>query len=141
MPGDLCRRMSEQRLAGAVVALMEAFVENGADLHQIEPGKSVSSQLKLHDIQATVQNCRRSIMFHESHDILRDGDPRVVQVVDDYSSAALGGRKGRATKRSRFSTFPPYLVLQMQRYFQDQVRKHGVQINGQCFSCLCKLYE
>ncbi|MEW5315258.1 MAG: hypothetical protein WDW38_006701 [Sanguina aurantia] len=42
------------------------------------------------------------------------------EVVDDYRSAALGGRKGSATKRSRFSTFPPYLVLQMQRYFQDQ---------------------
>ncbi|GIL53163.1 hypothetical protein Vafri_8845 [Volvox africanus] len=41
------------------------------------------------------------------------------EVVDDYRSAALGGRRTAATKRTRFATFPPYLLVQINRYFQD----------------------
>ncbi|GLI59780.1 hypothetical protein VaNZ11_001743 [Volvox africanus] len=41
------------------------------------------------------------------------------EVVDDYRSAALGGRRTAATKRTRFGTFPPYLLVQINRYFQD----------------------
>ncbi|KAG2483306.1 hypothetical protein HYH03_017809 [Edaphochlamys debaryana] len=41
------------------------------------------------------------------------------EVVDDYSSAALGGRRTAATKRTRFASFPPYLLVQINRYFQD----------------------
>ncbi|GFR49487.1 hypothetical protein Agub_g11426 [Astrephomene gubernaculifera] len=41
------------------------------------------------------------------------------EVVDDYRSAALGGRRTHATKRTRFASFPPYLLVQINRYFQD----------------------
>ncbi|GLC48552.1 hypothetical protein PLESTB_000110300 [Pleodorina starrii] len=42
------------------------------------------------------------------------------EVVDDYRSAALGGRRTTATKRTRFASFPPYLLVQINRYFQDK---------------------
>ncbi|KAG2446804.1 hypothetical protein HYH02_008364 [Chlamydomonas schloesseri] len=42
------------------------------------------------------------------------------EVVEDYRSAALGGRATTATKTTRFATFPPYLVMQVNRYFQDK---------------------
>ncbi|PNG64668.1 Ubiquitin carboxyl-terminal hydrolase 5, partial [Tetrabaena socialis] len=32
----------------------------------------------------------------------------------------LGGRCTTATKRTRFASFPPYLLVQINRYFQDQ---------------------
>jgi hypothetical protein len=35
-------------------------------------------------------------------------------MLEDYHSAALG-RKGQATKRTRFASFPPYLVVQVGR--------------------------
>ncbi|KAG2435345.1 hypothetical protein HXX76_007418 [Chlamydomonas incerta] len=42
------------------------------------------------------------------------------EVVEDYRSAALGGRATIATKTTRFASFPPYLVVQVNRYFQDK---------------------
>ncbi|EFJ49271.1 hypothetical protein VOLCADRAFT_90020 [Volvox carteri f. nagariensis] len=41
------------------------------------------------------------------------------KLVDDYRSAALGGKRTTATKRTRFASFPPYLLVQINRYFQD----------------------
>jgi hypothetical protein len=40
-----------------------------------------------------------------------------VQVLDDYASAALGGRKSTASRISRFASFPPVLVLVLKRYY------------------------
>jgi hypothetical protein len=37
-------------------------------------------------------------------------------VLDDYFSAAVGG-KSTATRRSRFASFPPVLVLALKRYY------------------------
>lgn len=41
--------------------------------------------------------------------------PACVQMVDDYRSAAAGGRRVTATKRTGFASFPRYLVLTLQR--------------------------
>jgi len=40
----------------------------------------------------------------------------VFQVLDDYFSAAVGG-KSTATHRSRFASFPPVLVVALKRYY------------------------
>ncbi|EFN51528.1 hypothetical protein CHLNCDRAFT_33094 [Chlorella variabilis] len=40
-------------------------------------------------------------------------------LVDGYSSAAAG-RKTQAAKRPRFSSFPPYLLVQMLRYYRTE---------------------
>ena len=40
------------------------------------------------------------------------------EVVDDVLSAATG-RRGRATKRIRLSSMPPYLVVALKRYYVD----------------------
>ncbi|WIA38801.1 hypothetical protein OEZ86_002085 [Tetradesmus obliquus] len=39
------------------------------------------------------------------------------EVLDDYASAALGGRKSTASRTSRFASFPPVLVLVLKRYY------------------------
>lgn len=39
--------------------------------------------------------------------------------ISSYESPILGGRKVAASKRNRMRTFPPYLVVAMQRYFVD----------------------
>eukprot|EP00877_Chromochloris_zofingiensis_P011173 jgi/Chrzof1/6309/Cz18g03010.t1 len=38
------------------------------------------------------------------------------EVLDDYYSAALK-RKTQATKRTRFASYPPYLLIQLKRYY------------------------
>lgn len=38
------------------------------------------------------------------------------QVLEDYFSAALG-RKGPASRVTRLASFPPVLVIQLQRYY------------------------
>ncbi|KAL4439029.1 hypothetical protein ABPG77_006966 [Micractinium sp. CCAP 211/92] len=40
------------------------------------------------------------------------------QVVEDYMSAAAG-KKTTAGKRTRFTSFPPYLLVQMRRYYAE----------------------
>jgi hypothetical protein len=40
----------------------------------------------------------------------------LLQVLDDYFSAAVGG-KSTATRRSRFASFPPVLVIALKRYY------------------------
>ena len=35
--------------------------------------------------------------------------------MEGYASAALGGQRTRATKRSRLRTFPDYLIVQLRR--------------------------
>lgn len=37
------------------------------------------------------------------------------EVLDEYRSAAAGGRRVQATRRSRFASFPPYLTLVIKR--------------------------
>ena len=37
------------------------------------------------------------------------------EVLEDYQSAALGGRRSQAAKTSRFASFPPYLVMALRR--------------------------
>ncbi len=36
--------------------------------------------------------------------------------MEGYASAALGGQRTRATKRSRLRTFPDYLIVQLMRW-------------------------
>lgn len=45
------------------------------------------------------------------------------EVLGDYHSAALG-RKTTATKHTRFSSFPPYLMLQLKRYGAASCASH-----------------
>ena len=39
------------------------------------------------------------------------------EVLEDYSSAALRGKRAQASKMTRFASFPPYLVLALRRYY------------------------
>lgn len=39
------------------------------------------------------------------------------ELLEDYSSAALGGKRTQATKSTRLASFPPYLVLALRRYY------------------------
>ena len=50
-----------------------------------------------------------------AHSLLPPTHNNTSQIIDDYRSAALGGAVTAATKRTGFSTFPPYLVLTVQR--------------------------
>jgi ubiquitin carboxyl-terminal hydrolase 5/13 len=36
-------------------------------------------------------------------------------VLDDYRSAAAGGKAVQATRRTRFASFPPYLTVVIKR--------------------------
>lgn len=60
--------------------------------------------------------------------------PRVaaaaLQVVDDYRSAALGGRRTTAAKRTRFGSFPPYLLVQINRWGSGAVWGGAVRGGG-----------
>lgn len=47
------------------------------------------------------------------------------EVLDDYKSAAAGGKKVQATRRTRFATFPPYLSVVVKRCVR--VRDEGSQ--------------
>lgn len=38
------------------------------------------------------------------------------EVLDDYRSAAAGGKRVQATKRTRFASFPPYLTVVIKRW-------------------------
>lgn len=37
------------------------------------------------------------------------------EVLDDYKSAAAGGKRVQASRRTRFATFPPYLTVVVKR--------------------------
>ncbi len=39
------------------------------------------------------------------------------ELVESYESAALAGRRTTASKRTRFASFPPYLMLALKRYY------------------------
>ena len=44
-----------------------------------------------------------------------DGRWSAPEILDDYKSAAAGGKRVQATRRTRFATFPPYLTVVIKR--------------------------
>jgi ubiquitin carboxyl-terminal hydrolase 5/13 len=54
-------------------------------------------------------------------------------IVEDYHSAAAG-KKVAATKRTRFTSFPPYMLVQMRRYYTDintwEAKKLDVEVEA-----------